>query len=78
MFKQENDGGHFTVITFQLLGSGRPEKEETGGLTTHMFKTPQRRPGVKYFRGVTFLVTGLTNSGPVPWRVGGTQKLRSW
>ena len=73
-----------TVIAFQYakhLGSSRKGKDGGGGgeaVTTQICKTPQRRPGVKYFRGVTFLVTGLTNSGSVSCTASGTQKLMFW
>jgi hypothetical protein len=70
MFKQENYGGHFTVIAFHYskpFDSFSKGSEGEGPVTTKICKTLQRRPGVKYFRGVTFLETELTNSGSVPW-----------
>ena len=68
MFKQENYGGQFTVTAFQYstaFKSSRKGSEGEGPVSMHTCKTLQRRPSVKYFRGVTFLVTWLTTRGAV-------------
>jgi hypothetical protein len=66
MFKQEKYGGQFTVTAFQYstaFKSSRKGSEGGGPVTMQICKTLQRRPSVKYFRGVTFLVTWLTTWG---------------